>query len=266
MTNDITFHLIKNPDLEVIVVIDAKNGRSEQANSNHPYWDEIVDGAWNSDPEVFDYFNLPKTLAEKMMVLSDRVSYDHDTVYFDGDPTMGPLADHLMRTVRAGDRDVAPIVAFWEKLASNPDKRSRDLLFDWLAAHEFSITPDGDIVGYKGLSYEGKSTRAGEGRVEAADGTVTEYTNDYLPNEDGSVVSMPRSKVDSDPNSSCSTGLHIGTWSFARGFSAHVVKEVHVNPRDVVSIPHDSSSEKMRACRYKVIGAVNAPHGDPIVR
>ena len=31
---------------------------------------------------------------------------------------------------------------------------------------------------------------------------------------------------------------------------------IKINPRDVVSIPYDYNNEKMRCCRYEVIGEV----------
>jgi hypothetical protein len=43
------------------------------------------------------------------------------------------------------------------------------------------------------------------------------------------------------------------------------VLEVHVNPRDVVSIPDDHQDAKMRVCRYVVIGEVTAEHTKPLV-
>lgn len=67
------------------------------------------------------------------------------------------------------------------------------------------------------------------------------------------IVSIDRNKCDSNPNSACSYGLHVGTPSFLnsnRGSFGNVAFAVLVNPMDVVSVPkHDQT--KMRVCKYK---------------
>lgn len=67
----------------------------------------------------------------------------------------------------------------------------------------------------------------------------------------GYPVSIPRSECDSDPNTECSRGLHVGTPSFVSknfGFGQEIVACL-VNPRDVVSVPY-GDAHKMRVCRY----------------
>ena len=63
---------------------------------------------------------------------------------------------------------------------------------------------------------------------------------------------MPRGEVQHDPESGCSTGLHVGTYAYAQGYARAALLTVHVNPRDVVSVPTDCDAEKMRVCRYVV--------------
>src|SRR5690606_6818039 len=132
-----------------------------------------------------------------------------------------------------------------------PDKRSREQLFTWLQSHEFTITEEGDILGYKGV----RLTHDENGFTSISTGTAYvdgKMHTGAIPNPIGAVVSMPRAQVQNDPNVACHVGLHVGDWSYASGFAQGAVLEVHVNPRDVVSIPHDSSQRKMRCCKYKV--------------
>ena len=35
--------------------------------------------------------------------------------------------------------------------------------------------------------------------------------------------------------------------------------KVHINPRDVVSVPTDAQGEKVRVCRYRVVEIIDAP-------
>ena len=43
------------------------------------------------------------------------------------------------------------------------------------------------------------------------------------------------------------------------------VLEVYVNPRDVVSVPHDYSAQKIRVCRYVVGEPVDKPYDEPVL-
>jgi hypothetical protein len=76
---------------------------------------------------------------------------------------------------------------------------------------------------------------------------------------------MDRSQVDDDPNNTCSYGLHVGAWDYVKGFNNGVILEVEVNPEDVVTIPYDYDSQKMRVCKYKVLTATEAPRSEIVI-
>jgi hypothetical protein len=76
---------------------------------------------------------------------------------------------------------------------------------------------------------------------------------------------MPRSEVEWDPTVGCHRGLHVGTWDYAYGFAQGAVMEVHVNPRDVVSVPTDSDAAKVRCCRYTIVRVIDAPYTAAVV-
>jgi hypothetical protein len=75
---------------------------------------------------------------------------------------------------------------------------------------------------------------------------------------------MPRDRVTFDPNNGCSFGLHVGTFSYANSYGSTVL-EVHVNPRDVVSVPTDCQDQKMRTCRYEVVQVVSEKYAEALV-
>ena len=152
---------------------------------------------------------------------------------------------------------------FYENILSNPNEHSREQLYGWLANYKsFTITYDGYIVGYKGVKTDADgnrwSTSSGKAIVDG------EEVTGYIPNEDFSTVEMPRSEVQHNPRSGCSTGLHVGTHNYARGYGNTLI-EVHVNPRDVVSVPTDCSSQKMRVCRYVIVGPVTDEYSEPVL-
>lgn len=260
----IQFSIVENQatGLSNVVALDpSSDSPIKQADSNNPHWAEIVAGLYAGDTNVFALFDIKGGVANKMTRLSERISYDGENILFDGDVQSGPLADHLYRCITSGVKDYAPVVKFWEKVAQNPSESSREQMFTWLRSHDFTITDDGDILGYKGVRQldDGRyvSLTGGEAFV---DGKVV---RGKIPNQPGTVVTMPRSKVNSNSNHPCSYGLHVGDWSYASNFGS-VTLEVHVNPRDVVSIPSDDSARKMRCCRYKVVKVRNSASGAPI--
>lgn len=233
------------------------------ADSSHPHWNAIVEGLKAGDESVFELFDVAGGLMKRLRSLSDRIDYDGENILFDGEVVDTALADQIKRFLEQGVDDYKPLVKFWEKVAANPNAHSREQLFRWLQSHDFTVTEDGDIVGYKGVNtlVEGKewcSTHAGTATV---DGKVI---NGYIPNKVGSVITMPRKDVKHDPSATCHTGLHVGDFSYASHYGDTVL-EVHVNPRDVVSIPTDAGGRKMRCCRYKVIQPIGK-HYDTAVR
>jgi hypothetical protein len=130
-------------------------------------------------------------------------------------------------------------------------------LFDWLKSEDFTITEDGDILGYRYLRDDFTSYHSGPGIVNGVP------TNGHLDNSVGNVVEMARSSVTHDPRSSCASGLHVGNWGYS-GNQSNIV-EVIVNPRDVVSVPVDAGGSKMRVCRYTVSKVASGKISAPVV-
>lgn len=222
------------------------DGQLYAVNSEHPYWEEILDalrdGYANDIPELID---LATAAANRFEQITERVAVQNGTVFFDGDAIHNSLAEAIIRAMREG-ADFRSLVLFMENAYQNPRKHSRDNLFDWLNTHDFTITPDGMLVGYKGVSNDLRSISSGPGIVNGAP------VNGHLDNSIGNVLEMARSSVQHDPSIGCSVGLHVGTWEYASSFGPKTVK-VLVNPRDVVSVPTDCGWAKMRVCRYKVV-------------
>lgn len=234
-----------------------------EADSSHPHWNDILEGLSNDDEAVFDLFDVQGGLVKRLKTLSDRVSWNGKDILFDGDVQDTAIANHLRRSLEQGLSDYKPVVRFWEKVSQNPSKRSRKQLFTWLQAHDFTITEDGDIVGYKGVAtdYKGghESVNSGTAFVDGKEITGK------IPNVAGTIVTMPRSEVKNDPNVACHKGLHVGDWSYASTFGGQTTLEVHVNPRDVVSIPKDTNATKMRCCKYKVVSVAKSPYATAVL-
>lgn len=254
------YNLVRNgDDANVTAFI---NGEMYTANNEHPSWDKIVAGLNANDESVAELFNVEKSIMTRFERISERVTVRQGNVYFDGEAVNNTLTSAILRFMDEG-ADFKPLVNFFEKAATNPNEHSREQLYRWLDTHDFSLTPAGDIVGYKGVAFDEehgyKSQNSGEATVNG------EVKTGQIPNPLGAVVEMPRGSVQHDPSRGCHTGLHVGTWDYARNFSRDAVLEVHVNPRDVVSVPTDCSDAKMRVCRYVVVKPITSAYDTALV-
>lgn len=203
--------------------------------------------------------NKLNTVGNKLVQLSERVSYKKGKLRFDGDKVEGPLVDHIVRMVEADEEDYSPFVLFLENLALNPSKQSRKFLFEYVQARNFTITEDGCFIAYKGVTKDHLSLHSGKAIVDGVEITG------FIPNEVGSTVEMPRKKVDDNREVACSDGLHAGTRRYASSYG-NVMLAVSINPRDVVMVPSDGNGEKLRVCRYTVLEINDAEYTQPVLR
>ncbi len=232
------------------------------AHSSHPNYDKIVAGVMASDENVSELFDVAQTAAEKFDRLTERVSVANGRLYFDAVEVDNSLATQVVRFINEGIEDYKPLVNFFDNVMTNDNQHSREQLYDWLNTRDFTITPEGMIVGYKGVERLEdnvfQSIMSGRAIVngEVQSGKITQKVSD--------VVEMPRTEVQFDPAVGCSTGLHVGTWDYASGFGRGAVLEVHVNPRDVVSVPSECDHQKMRVSRYTVVSVTDVPYTAPV--
>ena len=129
----------------------------------------------------------------------------------------------------------APLLKFWDNLKQNPSFNSRKMLFQFLEHNGHPLTTDGCFIAYRGVTEDFKDV----------------HTKTF-DNKVGSVCEMPRSQVNDNPNETCSSGLHVACFDYAKGFGPKLI-EVKVNPSDVVCVPVDYNGTKMRVCRFEVV-------------
>lgn len=220
--------------------------------SSHPSYEKIVQLliSGSEDVEAIQALAAPAQAVSKVFKrLSDRFGYRSGSLLFDGEPLAGALADHIIKIIEndGTETDYSNFVKFAEKLYTNPSKDSIEHLFAFISKHGISITDDGDFIAFKGVRHDGKSSHAGYGIV---DGVEFEHAN--LQNDVGSIIEVPRSKVDPDRNVACSVGLHVGSFAYASSFAPRLLR-AKVNPRDVVSVPSDHQDAKIRVSRYEVV-------------
>lgn len=265
----IPFHKVRREDGRESVTVFLPEPKI--VNDDHPHYDQIVDLVEDPlEPNDADNAALLRDLIDPSIVvaqrfesLSERVSVANGRVYFDGDEVDNALSQHILAVLNAGYEDYTPLVRFYENLAANPSEHSREQLYAWLRDRSFTITEDGHFLAYKGVAKtaEGDLVSVNHGPA-VVDG---EAVNGAVPNYTGAVVSIARSQVAHDPSVGCASGLHVGTYEYAKGWARGALLLVKVNPRDVVSVPTDCSAQKVRVARYRVIDTADVPQSAPVV-
>lgn len=172
--------------------------------------------------------------------------FDGNVVWVNGQQVQDELSTLIIDHVNEGT-DPTHLVTFFNKLLNNPSYQSQKELVSFIARHGLTITKQGNFIAYKGLRRDGRSVHSGNATVNG------KAVNGHIPNQVGNVISMPRGSVDDNRNVGCSQGLHAGTWSYASSFGRGETARVEIDPSDVVSVPKDSSEQKLRVCKYTVV-------------
>lgn len=175
---------------------------------------------------------------------------EDNRVKIDGEVLPQALSTRLIQFIDNGI-PTGPLEAFWDNLRHNASESSKQDLYAFLEANHIPLTEDGCFIGYKRVGGDYKDLRTRK-----------------MDNSPGKVVSMPRDQVDPNRHNTCSTGLHVAAFGYAssqygsggqstiRSGSERLLK-VKVNPKDVVAVPPDYNAQKMRVCRYEVLGDLN---------
>ncbi|MCB1711270.1 MAG: hypothetical protein KDH96_01955 [Candidatus Riesia sp.] len=243
--NPIHYIITERPDFTSLTVF--LDGKMQAFQSDtHPQLDKALKALRDKDWSLAkDLLASPLEAARKLCRLSSAVEIKGNELFFLGKVLAGPLADKIRETFYA-KKAVMPLVNFLEKVNANPSVESRNQLYEFAIRNNFEITPRGDLIAYKGVTPELTSVNSGRAFVNGIE------HNGQIPNQVGSVVTMPRADVNPNRDEGCSHGLHVGSYEYASDF-ASVLMKVEVNPKDVVSVPRDCSWQKMRVCEYVVL-------------
>ena len=268
MTN---FSLVQDND-GLSLVLTYNDGTVQTVSDSHVRFPELknyvlasLDGSPLEETRLRELADLVLQAGQQLSYVSPRVRFDKSGLYFDGDLVNSTLAEHILRLLKEDNGGWRPFVNFLEKLYTNPSEQSRESLYSWIAGRmqggKITITQDGDFLAYKGVQSRADGTPESVFRGKAiVNGQVVEG---HIPNVVGSILEMPRSEVDANTFVGCSTGLHVGTWNYAKDWARGAMLTIKVNPRDVVSVPNDSETQKMRVCRYEVLNVTDVEYTAP---
>jgi hypothetical protein len=170
-------------------------------------------------------------------------------VHIDGDALPDSLSTRVLDFFN-NNLPFEPLLKFWAKLKNNPSFNSRQMLFKFLEHNGHPITTEGNFIAYRAV------------RSDFLDKRTVKMDNSV-----GKIVEIDRSKVDDNPNNTCSFGLHVATMCYAKDFAQgnDVLIDVEVDPADVVAVPTDYNGTKMRVSRFKVVAVSEGIIEKPLV-
>ena len=214
------------------------NNKSYQVLPDHINYKMIRDSLPTaSEEEMLELVDIEKAVAS----FSDGlVEVKNGQVFYEGEEVHGSISKRILQFMSEG-LPFQPLVNFLENLMANPSMQSQKELYDFLEHENLPITEDGYFLAYKAVRSDFKDKYRG-----------------VFDNSVGQVCTMQRAKVDDDRARGCSDGLHAGALNYVAGYGSvdngDRIVIVKINPQDVVSVPSDCNCEKLRTCRYEVVG------------
>lgn len=228
----------------LIITYQGKNPvQIRQGNSRYLQAKELLSkGKFDELFEVL--FNKIKKVSDATKGLF-RIDTTTNQIFIGEDELPSILAKKLLGLFNA-NAPYEPLIRFWNNLKKNPDERIRQQLFGFLQASHIPLTPDGCFLAYKA--------------VNNINGHLWDKYTGKIRHDIGDRPEMDRTEVDSNPDQTCSRGLHVASHHYAKyEYGGDVVIEMKVSPEHVCAVPSDYNNQKMRVCKYEVVSLNKSP-------
>ena len=202
-----------------------------------------------TEDELLELVDIEKAIAT---FSQGQVSIVNGKVMFEGEEVHGSISKRIIEFMSKG-LPFQPLVNFLENLMQNPSMQSQQELYDFLEHENLPVTEDGCFLAYKAVSKDFKDKWRGT-----------------FDNNVGQVCEMRRAKVDDNRGRGCSAGLHAGALNYVAEYGSVDAGDniviVKINPEDVVSVPSDCNCEKLRTCKYEVVGLYQGELPKPLYK
>jgi len=244
---DVTARIV-NPDPSTGFITVVLDGERYSINAGNGLFSKALEAYKVNDWDAFIACVNPTIRLKSLYASYEGIEVKDGNLFVFGDPVHSTLATRVLSFLEAG-LDCVHLFKFILKLNLNPSKRAVDELYTFLEHRALPITDNGNFLAYKAVNSD----------------YTDKYSGKFL-NTIGAVLEMPRNKVDDNKEVGCSYGFHAGTVEYAKDFlggSGHLMI-VEINPSDVVSIPTDCQFQKLRTCKYKVVGEYEIDLTDPL--
>jgi hypothetical protein len=199
--------------------------------------------------DLGDLLDIAKAVED---FVEGEIEVKDEVVYYKNHRLHGVVVDKLLEMLRAGMTDSAPLTNFITRLQSNPSANSVNELYSFLSYKSLPTTPEGKVLGYKGVKDDFYSS-TGNADTIVVQGKTNE--SHQILNEVGATIEVSRRCVDDNKDNHCSFGLHVGSYDYANGWAGETGRllVVEFDPEDAVSVPTDCDFQKLRVSKYKVV-------------
>tara|TARA_R110000824_G_scaffold62141_1_gene164751 strand:+ start:2773 stop:3627 length:855 start_codon:yes stop_codon:yes gene_type:complete len=241
---------IKDANNHWTVVVD---NQSYQFDHTHPEYDGLVECVRTGDAEAFTGLLEVGTVIENWS--EGNFEFKDGFLHYEDEQVASQPTERIIQLIKSG-WDHKPMLAYLDRLYQNVSNRAVMESYNWCSHKGLPITPDGHLVGYKGVAvYSGESTTDKMGRPLQDGDLVDKWTGSSFRNNIADECGMNRRKVSDDCTQGCASGLHVGTYDYASDWAGSGGKVVLVkfDPADIVSVPTDCEHQKMRVSNYTVI-------------
>ena len=248
MTEKLPYNL---SDDSIVVFYEGKPYSVRKDNANfEPLKKAIFEARYDDVPQ---YLDIAKAVED---FVQGDVEVRNEVVYYKGKHRLhGVVVDKLLEMLRSGMKDSTPITNFISALMDNPSSNSVDQLYTFLGYKSLPITPQGMVLGYKGVKQDFYSS-TGNADTIVVQGTTNE--SHQIFNGVGETIEVQRRCVDDNKDHHCSHGLHVGSYDYANSWAGDNGRLllVEFDPQDAVSVPTDCNFQKLRVSKYKVVADI----------
>ena len=210
----------------------------------------IFEGRYEDVPNLLDIKKAVSNFVEGDIEIRD------DVAYYKGKHRLhGVVIDKLIDMLKSGMKDSTPITNYISRLMENPSSNSVEQLYTFLGYKSLPITPEGNVLGYKGVQGNFWSSTGNADTIVVQGQTNSRH---QIFNGVGETIEVQRRCVDDNRDHHCSFGLHVGSYDYANDWSGQDGKLllVEFNPQDAVSVPTDCNFQKLRVTKYKVVADI----------
>lgn len=222
-------------DDEVIVVL---SGVPYIVSIDDDRYEDVVDAIDDGDKALLHSILSQSSRASRLSadLISAGITQIGDRFAYNGTPINMSLSEYLSAAI---DRGTAThIVKFIKNLFNNPNHQTREHLFAFMDHNKMTMSEDGCFIAYK---------------VVRSD-YMDKHSN-TMRNAPGDTLTVDWDKVDTNPDVTCSQGLHVCSHEYVGSFrnTDDRVVSVKVNPADVGAVPRDYNGSKIRTRGYTVL-------------
>lgn len=199
--------------------------------------------------DLGDLLDIAKAVED---FVEGEIEVKDEVVFYKNHRLHGVVVDKLLEMLRAGMKDSAPLTNFITRLQSNPSANSVNELYSFLSYKALPTTPEGKVLGYKGVKNDFYSS-TGNADTIVVQGKTNE--SHQIFNGVGETIEVSRRCVDDNKDNHCSFGLHVGSYDYANGWAGQDGRllVVEFDPEDAVSVPTDCDFQKLRVSKYRVV-------------